>query len=1290
MLSSRRALSAFVVAGLAIWMAGAALAAELDAPAKIVFDQYRVPTIVTETEHDAIFLQGYMHARDRLFQMDFQRRLFSGTVSELVGSSAIPQDVQLRTLGLRRAAERSLPVQTPEVEAWLEAYSDGVNAFLENESEPLPPEYGLLELDRGGIPPWTPTDSLTMAKGLAFGLSFDLGDIDRTLALLNFLGVCEAIGCNGLQLFQDDLYRTAPFEANLSIPPSPPPPGPDEEDPEPPDDETHPDYLSDPKFESLVQEYRDEIDDVPILETALESDYTELGSNWWVVSGDLSDSGHPMLANDPHLALGTPATFYEVHLNVTDGINVTGISFPGAPGLVLGCNDVICWGASVNPMDVTDVYNEVLLALDPGQPTTPTHTVFDGNPEPLQFIPQTYLFNFIGNGVPNTLADAGVPADQGGVTLIVPRRNNGPIVNVSFDPEAPDPFTGLSVHYVGWSATQELETFRRFARAESMQDFKDALQFFDVGSQNWAYADINGNIAYYTSGELPIREDLQTLFFPDGLITPALIRDGTHESKHEWLPLQNPQPNQALSTEILPFAEMPQTENPAAGYILNGNNDPIGTTFDNVSWNQFRAGFNGLKYLSSGYAPGFRVGRIQRLFDDLLASGGTLSEAESIAVQGNNQLLDAEVLTPFLLDAYDNATAEGAPPELTDIVADARVGEAIGHLAAWDFSTPTGIDEGYDPGDIPGVPGPPAAGESDASVAATIYAVWRSHVVKRVIDGTLANLPVPLDGFAPGTAQAMSALRTFLEDYPIKGGTGASLINFFEVPGVADQDVARDIILLESLQGGLDLLASEEMAPAFGMSTNQDDYRWGRLHRIVFAHVLDGGLNIPPPGSPDNLAPDLPGFSRAGGMGTVDASAHSARSDGLNEFMFDSGPARRVVVTLTPDGPEVHEVLPGGESGVAGSPQQTDQLVLWLVNDFHVLPVSLAGVNEIAVETLTIECGDAVVGPGEQCDDGNLDGNDGCNAQCRITPIIACLDPTVSADADTCTAAIGCDVIASCSDPEGGAVTFVCNPGGPYALGATDVTVDCDDAQGDVTAVVCQATVVDTTPPSISVVVSPDELWPPNHRMVEIQADVTADDACGPPTFVLESITSDEPDNAEGDGDGDTNNDIQNADLGTDDVLFDLRAERDGNGDGRVYTVTYTATDGSGNQASAAATVNVPHDQGGGNEPIDVELRKNGAGTALTWTRVPGSQHYNVVRGTLSELQNVEEGYDLPVVICIESASPNENTNGDEDPEIPARGEVFIYLVEYDDGDNSDYGTESAAKPRRVLSGDCE
>jgi len=174
MTKTMRRMGIALAAGLVLGLSGTGLAASLEGPVTIYYDAYKVPTIQATSEHDAIFMQGYLHAKNRLFQMDFQRRLFSGRVSELVGSSGLSQDVQLRTLGLKRAAERSLLVQSPEGMAWLQAYADGVNAFLSDTSQPLPIEYGALEINRAGIDAWTPLDSLIMAKGLAFGLSFDL------------------------------------------------------------------------------------------------------------------------------------------------------------------------------------------------------------------------------------------------------------------------------------------------------------------------------------------------------------------------------------------------------------------------------------------------------------------------------------------------------------------------------------------------------------------------------------------------------------------------------------------------------------------------------------------------------------------------------------------------------------------------------------------------------------------------------------------------------------------------------------------------------------------------------------------------------------------------------------------------------------------------------------------------------------------------------------------------------------------------------------------------------------
>ena len=259
-------------------------------------------------------------------------------------------------------------------------------------------------------------------------------------------------------------------------------------------------------------------------------------------------------------------------------------------------------------------------------------------------------------------------------------------------------------------------------------------------------------------------------------------------------------------------------------------------------------------------------------------------------------------------------------------------------------------------------------------------------------------------------------------------------------------------------------------------------------------------------------------------------------------------------------------------------------------------------------------------------------------------------------------------------------------------LGDHTITLRVTDSFGETDTDGVVHTVADTTPPVITVAPSPSSLWPPNHKMVDVSVTVVATEVCGTPSVVLTSATSNEPDNATGNGDGDTVNDIQDADLGTADFDSRLRAERAGSGDGRTYTVVYTATDGSGNQTTASSTVTVDHSQGGVTEPLELSLEKSAGGTLVTWTSeiVAEQLSYNVIRGTLDGLDDGGSAYDLGAVTCIESASANNNTEGYEDAAVPASGEVFIYLVEYNDGLRSSYGTVSAGKPRVPAVGDCE
>jgi len=889
--------------------------------------------IVAKKAHDLFFLQGYVHARDRFFQMDMQRRMASGTLAELLGPGALASDVELRTVGLLRAAERSWAEASPAVREAVEAYSKGVNLFLQK--HPLPMEYGLLEL--GNAEKWKPVDSVVVAKLLAFGLSFDLQDLNNTEVLLTYQGTGAALGFDGTALFFEDLFRSAPFDPASTVP--------DAQvkmrrkgkhrhtykhsDPIP----RHSPASLHPRTLEILRTYKKRVQDIPFFRRALQPKRHCRGSNEWAVSGTYTDNGRPLIANDPHLSLDTPSTFYQNHLKASaDGYDVFGSSFPGFPFVVIGQNRFIAWGATFHPMDVTDVYLEQVVVPDLTSPNE-MYTLYQGALEPIVPIPQVFRYNQF-DGIPDNLETAAPGSTVGEVfippaVLIVPRRNNGPILQLDLD-FATGTGTAISLQYTGFSATREPETFRLWNLARNLDDFITGLQFFDVGSQNWIYADKGGNIAYFTSAEMPIREDLQA-----GTVVglpPYFIRNGF--GGNEWLPVTNPQPEQALEYEILPFGELPQVINPPAGYVINANNDPIGNSLDNDPLNEVRPG-GGIFYLNPGYAIGTRAGRIKQALEAKLRKG-KVNLQDMQEIQADVVMLDAQVFTPFILQAFDNAAESGAPSLLASFGADPRIVEAVDRLSGWDFSTPTGIPEGYDASDIDGILAPPTPEEIEASVAATIYSVWRSQFIKNTIDATLYARGLLEQ--RPGSDRTMTALRNLLDNFDANQGVGASGIDFFDFPAISDAADRRDYAILQSLADALDLLAGSEFAAAFDYSTKQSDYRWGRLHRIVFDHPLGEPFSIPPAGGafPPPLS-DLDGIPTDGGFGVVDASSHSARAADAEAFRFGSGPARRYAGQ--PGRGWGHfraeTILPGGSSGALGSPFYANLLGRWLTNDTY-------------------------------------------------------------------------------------------------------------------------------------------------------------------------------------------------------------------------------------------------------------------------------------------------------------------------------------------------------------------
>ncbi|MDX1556911.1 MAG: penicillin acylase family protein, partial [Xanthomonadales bacterium] len=517
---------------------------------------------------------------------------------------------------------------------------------------------------------------------------------------------------------------------------------------------------------NLALQAREKFAASDFLKEALKPLERDKGSNEWAVSGAHTDSGYPLIANDPHLSMDTPAIWYESNLVYEMGpasYSVSGVSFAGAPSIILGCNNWICWGATVHPMDVTDIFQDqaVLLPLPGGG--LPVATVHNGVAEPVRTIFQSYFANSIGDGELDSVSRADLSLLEGGITLVVPRRNNGPILAV-------DGSSVLTLQYTGLAATQETRYFHEINRARNMEDFREALQYFDFGSQNWIYADVEGNIAYFTSAENPIRSDLAAGTV-DGGIPPWFIRDGTGALNHEWAPVSNPQPGQAIPFEIMPADEMPHVINPDSGYIANANNDPIGVTLDNNPLNQLRPadppGSNGIYYLNNGYAD-YRQGRVDRVLQALTAADAApVTLQDMMDLQGNDEILDPELILPTLLGIVQGV----------DVPPSSAMAQAIDVLSTWDYSTPTGIAEGWDAGDSPVTMNAPGIDEIRNSVAATVYATWRSMLIQNTIDATLSA--IGLGNNLPGSTIAERAFSYHLMNYGTNGGVGASGINFF-------------------------------------------------------------------------------------------------------------------------------------------------------------------------------------------------------------------------------------------------------------------------------------------------------------------------------------------------------------------------------------------------------------------------------------------------------------------------------------------------------------------------------
>ncbi len=435
---------------------------------KIVWDDRRVPHIFARNEHDLYLTQGYITARDRLWQMEFQVLGAAGRLSEIIGARTIEYDRFRRRIGMVYAAERGLEMvfANPEAKLSIESFSEGVNAWISGlNKKNLPIEYKILNYEPEE---WTPLKSVLLLKMFAWQLTFRSRDriMSRTRAALG-----EAL--------MEKLYPTFPPVMDPIIPKE-----------------------SEWKFTPRKVE-KPEIGFEPSVSQNIESSLNLLsayqesapvdGSNNWVVSGSKTKNGYPILCNDPHLGLSLPSVWYEIQL-VSPDVNVYGITSPGAPGVIIGFNKNIAWGFTNANSDVLDWF-EITFKDDSKR---------------------EYLYG--GDWRETSIRIEEIKVKNGSTIIdTVIYTHHGPIPyqkgEQPFDEQIPP---GAAMRWIALDPSKEGLAIGKLNRAKNHDEFIEALSYYDGPAQNFIYADIHGNIAIRHNGKFPLRWRNQGKYISDG------------------------------------------------------------------------------------------------------------------------------------------------------------------------------------------------------------------------------------------------------------------------------------------------------------------------------------------------------------------------------------------------------------------------------------------------------------------------------------------------------------------------------------------------------------------------------------------------------------------------------------------------------------------------------------------------------------------------------------------------------------------------------------------------------
>ena len=601
--------------------------AGLTGEVEVLRDGLGVPTIVASSSEDLFFAQGFVHAQDRFWEMDFRRHVTSGRVSELFGESQLSTDLFLRTLGWREVAEQEVAALDEETRGYYEAYADGVNAYLaDHDGAEASLEYAVLGLQNPDyrIEPWTAADSIAWLKAMAWDLRSNVEtETERALMAQDF---------STEQITQ--LFPGYPFDRNPVIAPTLTPV--DQLPATPETSEFSAASAGAPPAEGETDAAAATIDWVAVdgvveAAAALLGGVGEgIGSNSWVVSGELTASGMPLLANDPHLGASLPSVWHQSHLRCEPvsaecPFDVSGFGFSGVPGVIIGHNRDVAWGFTNLTTDVTDLYIERIDGdaywrdgeLVPLETRTETVEVAGGEPVTLE-IRSTVHGPIVSGLTPDFTAIAEDP--------VIPRGSGA--ASPGAEPTGSE--YAVSLRWTALEPGSTAASIFALDKATDFATFRDAAALFDVPAQNLVYADREGNIGYQTPGRLPIR----------GAGDGSLPQPGW-DSAYDW-------------QGMIPFAELPVVYNPDEGYIVTANNAVVGPDYR--------------YFLTSDWDYGWRAARITDLLQRKAASG-PLTADDMRDIQADAQFW----MGKRLATAYADVTT-----------GDAQTDAALALLGGWD------------------------------------------------------------------------------------------------------------------------------------------------------------------------------------------------------------------------------------------------------------------------------------------------------------------------------------------------------------------------------------------------------------------------------------------------------------------------------------------------------------------------------------------------------------------------------------------------------------------------------